>query len=94
MCDLKAGLVPWRSMVNSYSQHYSCPSGNALVLAEVRFLEGTLCIMYSSLLTLITFLEVPLGSSKLETVSQFSVMLFNSSVCELISMVIRRFRGI
>jgi len=50
--------------------------------------------MYSSLLTLITFLEVPLGSSKLETVSQFSVMLFNSSVCELISMVIRRFRGI
>ena len=37
--------------------------------------------MYSSLLTLITFLEVPLGSSKLETVSQFSVMLFASSTC-------------
>lgn len=35
--------------------------------------------MYPFLLTLITFLEVPLGSSKPDTVSKFSVMLFTSN---------------
>lgn len=58
--------------------------GNALVLVEVKFLEGTLCIMYPFLLTLITFLQVPLGSSKLDTVSKFSVMLFTSNACAVL----------
>lgn len=81
MCGLKALWrlgEAWRTVTFDIIQVLQ---GNALVLVEVKFLEGTLCIMYPFLLTLITFLEIPLGSSKPDTVSKFSVMLFTSNTC-------------